>query len=96
MTSRLPGSEESGSRRKVRHGDLLRCHSETLSGAERRGAPSDHNFDSHELIMSQIDHIDEQAAAGSESTNTLMPIGSPAPTEEERRKFGEWLACGVP
>ncbi|MBL9107488.1 MAG: hypothetical protein JNL82_41765 [Myxococcales bacterium] len=74
----------------------VRCHSETLSGAERQGAPSDHNFNSHELIMSQIDHIDEQAAAGSESTNTLMPIGSPAPAEEERRKLGEWLACGVP
>jgi hypothetical protein len=73
-----------------------RCHSTTLSGAARNGAPNDHNFDSVEMVRDEIDHTDEQAAAGPDSVNTLMPISGPAPTEEERRKLGEWLACGAP
>lgn len=73
-----------------------RCHSTTLTGASRQGAPNDHNFDSAELVRQELDHTDEQAAAGPDSVNVLMPIGDPKPTEEERRKLGEWLACGAP
>lgn len=39
--------------------------------------------------------IDEQAAAGADAVNTLMPEGGAAPTEAERRQLGEWLACGA-
>ena len=73
-----------------------RCHSTALAGAARAGAPSDHNFDSAVLVREQIEHIDEQAAAGPDSINTEMPIGAPAPTEAERQLLGEWLACGAP
>lgn len=73
-----------------------RCHSTALSGAERKGAPSDHNFESAALVRMQIEHIDGQAAAGPDAVNTEMPIGAPTPTEDERRKLGEWLACGAP
>jgi len=73
-----------------------RCHSTTLTGASRQGAPNDHNFDSAEQVRQELDHTDEQAAAGPDSVNVLMPIGGPKPTEEERRKLGEWLACGAP
>lgn len=74
----------------------VRCHSTKLTGAARQGAPSDHNFDSVELLREEIDHTDEQAAAGPDAVNTLMPIGAPTPTEAERRQLGEWLACGAP
>ncbi len=73
-----------------------RCHSTNLTGAARQGAPNDHNFESVALIGEQIDHIDEATAAGPNAVNTAMPIGSPTPTEAERRMLGEWLACGAP
>jgi uncharacterized membrane protein len=74
----------------------IRCHSTKLTGSARQGAPNDHNFDSVELLRDEIDHTDEQAAAGPDSVNTAMPIGAPTPTEAERRMLGEWLACGAP
>lgn len=73
-----------------------RCHSTTLTGAARQGAPNDHNFDSVELLREELDHTDEQAAAGPTSVNTLMPIGAPTPSQAEREQLGEWLACGAP
>lgn len=73
-----------------------RCHSTTLTGSARQGAPNDHNFDSVELVRVELDHTDEQAAAGPDSVNALMPIGTPTPSEAERRQLGEWLACGAP
>ncbi|MEZ4450905.1 MAG: cytochrome c [Nannocystaceae bacterium] len=73
-----------------------RCHSSSLHGADRQGAPSDHNFNTVELVREEIEHTDESAAAGPDATNTSMPIGAPTPTDEERRQLGEWLACGAP
>lgn len=73
-----------------------RCHSTQLTGSARQGAPNDHNFDSAELVREELEHTDEQAAAGPDAVNTAMPIGAPTPTEDERRKLGEWLACGAP
>jgi mono/diheme cytochrome c family protein len=72
------------------------CHASSLAGAARKGAPSDHNFESAALVRGQIEHIDEQSAAGPDSVNTEMPIGAPTPTEAERLLLGEWLACGAP
>ncbi len=74
----------------------VRCHSTALTGAARQGAPSDHNFESAALVREEIEHVDWEAAAGPDSINTGMPIGTPAPTEAERRMLGEWLACGAP
>lgn len=74
----------------------VRCHSTKLTGDARQGAPNDHNFDAVALVRDEIDHTDEQAAAGPDAVNTAMPIGSPTPTEAERRQLGEWLACGTP
>lgn len=73
-----------------------RCHSSALSGSARQGAPNDHNFDTVEGIRAELEHVDGQAAAGPDVVNTGMPIGSPTPTEDERRQLGEWLACGAP
>src|SRR3954471_10240386 len=74
-----------------------RCHSASLRSADRQGAPSDHNFDTLQgLRATAVEHLDEQAAAGPDAVNDAMPPTAPKPTEDERRKLGEWLACGMP
>lgn len=74
----------------------LRCHSATVAGAARNGAPDDHNFDALEDVKPLAEHIDELAGAGPAGTNTLMPNGDPLPSVQERRNLSEWLACGAP
>lgn len=72
------------------------CHSSTLQGAARNGAPADHNFDNLALIKQvPVQHIDQAAAAGPSHINTTMPPRNPRPSESERRRLGEWLACGL-
>ncbi|MGC4089329.1 MAG: hypothetical protein QM756_15870 [Polyangiaceae bacterium] len=70
-----------------------RCHSSTLSGADRHDAPDGHDFDTLAGILRVAEHVDEHAAAGPAAVNTLMPPDAPRPTEAERRQLGEWLAC---
>lgn len=70
-----------------------RCHASTLSADERQGAPSGHDFDTLEGILKYPDHIAEQAAAGPDGVNELMPPDGAKPTLEERMKLGEFLAC---
>jgi uncharacterized membrane protein len=69
-----------------------KCHSSTAT--DRHGAPADHNFDTLAHIVVFADHIDENAAAGPNATNTHMPpAGETAPTDVERTQLGQWLAC---
>lgn len=70
-----------------------RCHASDLVGADRNGAPADHNFDSLAGILAEADHIDSYAAAGPDAVNTLMPPDGDAPDDPERVELGEWLAC---
>ncbi|MBK9036849.1 MAG: c-type cytochrome [Myxococcales bacterium] len=72
------------------------CHSSAKTGAARHGAPAFHDYDTVEGVRNTIDHVDENAAAGPDAVNTLMPADDPRPTEAERRQLGEWLACGAP
>ena len=74
----------------------LRCHSRSVKGDARMGAPSDHNFDTLSEIELLAMHMDQKAGAGPDSTNEMMPPSNPKPTLDERKKLGEWLACGVP
>lgn len=67
--------------------NCLACH-----GA--RG-PESPKFDSIEEIRASASDIDRQAAAGPNAVNTKMPQSGSVP-ESERRKLGEWLACGAP
>lgn len=73
-----------------------RCHSESLQGTARDGAPYDRNFDTLELVRKNSRAIERAAAATPEQTNTLMPPGDPKPTDAERMTLGTWLACGAP
>jgi|1186.fasta_scaffold1106416_1 hypothetical protein len=74
----------------------LRCHSANVKGAARMNAPADHNFDTLDEIDLLSKHIDEMAAAGATQTNTTMPPSDPKPSTADRKKLGEWIACGVP
>lgn len=74
----------------------LSCHSSSVQGAARNGAPSDHNFDKLSDIRSFAEHIDMHAGSGPGGTNDAMPEDDPIPTIEERKKLSEWLACGAP
>jgi cytochrome c5 len=69
------------------------CHSSTLSGVARNGAPDGHDFDSLDGILLVAEHIDENAAFGPDASNEEMPPSGPAPTEAEREMLGAWLAC---
>ena len=67
--------------------NCLRCHGPA--------GPESPKFGTVEQIRANSDEIDRKAAAGPDSVNTIMPEdGSVA--EAERRKLGEWLACGAP
>jgi mono/diheme cytochrome c family protein len=57
--------------------------------------PESPKFDTVEQIRSNRTAIDEQAAAGPDGVNTNMPE-SGSVSEADRRKLGEWLACGAP
>ena len=65
----------------------LACHS--ASG------PESPKFDSIAKIRAASGDIDRSAAAGPNAVNTYMPEGGSV-DEAERRKLGEWLACGAP
>jgi hypothetical protein len=66
--------------------NCLSCH-----GA---GGPESPTLSSLEQIRAHRDEIDRAAASGPNGTNTFMPDGASVPIEE-RRKLGEWLACGA-
>jgi uncharacterized membrane protein len=56
--------------------------------------PESPKFDTVEQIRANSDEIDKQAAAGPNAVNTKMPETGSV-TEADRRKLGEWLACGA-
>jgi hypothetical protein len=71
-----------------------RCHSsKNKTCAQRMNAPLGHDFDTYAGIIGVADHIDEKAAAGPNSTNTAMPKNGKAPSVDERKQLGQWLAC---
>jgi len=67
--------------------NCLQCHS--ASG------PESPKFDTLAQVQANKDNIDRAAAAGPNGVNTYMPDGRSV-AESERRKLGEWLACGAP
>lgn len=73
-----------------------RCHSSTLTGSARMGAPKYHDFDTQLGVQQVADHVDQTAGSGPESTNESMPYDGAEPTLEERQKLAEWIACGAP
>lgn len=72
------------------------CHSSTLSGDARMGAPAFHDFDTQLGVQQVADHVDQAAGAGPAATNDQMPPEDPRPTLMERQQLAEWIACGAP
>ncbi len=67
--------------------NCLACHGSN--------GPQSPKYDTVAQIRANGSGIDKAAAAGPDAVNTVMPnTGSVA--EAERRKLGEWLACGAP
>jgi hypothetical protein len=64
----------------------LACHSSS--------GPESPKLDSLAQIRASASDIDRAAAAGPKGVNTYMPEGGSV-DEAERRKLGEWLACGA-
>jgi cytochrome c5 len=75
-----------------------RCHSSTLTGLARNGAPVGHDFDTYAGATQFLSHIDETAAANPMGTvtNTRMPKDPPFPTLDDRKKLACWIAGGAP
>ena len=65
----------------------LACHSAT--------GPESPKLDTLAQVQAAAGDIDRSAAAGPNAVNTYMPDGASV-DEAERRKLGEWLACGAP
>jgi uncharacterized membrane protein len=72
------------------------CHASELRGGARRGAPEDHDYDTHAGVQVDPSHIDLAAGAGPAGANDVMPPYGPIPTLEERQQLARWLACGAP
>jgi len=71
------------------------CHS--VNASDRHGAPSDQNYDTEADVKKHAAAIDTEAAAGPNAMNTAMPeLAGPvhsAPTQAERERLGQFLAC---
>jgi len=53
------------------------------------------DFSTQEGVQTSLDRIDRAAAAGPDAMNSYMPDGEDL-SEGDRKKLGEWLACGAP
>jgi hypothetical protein len=67
------------------------CHSSHLAADSRQAAPPTVNFDTLEDVRRQAERI--WVRAGDHNVG-MPPVGGPK--AEERRRLGEWLACGAP
>lgn len=73
-----------------------KCHDAAKPPGMRGGAPAAMNFDTLAGIRMFTSQIDQQAAIGPKATNRFMPGGNgPLPSDDERRRLGEFVACEV-
>jgi uncharacterized membrane protein len=68
------------------------CHSSTLPGPKRQGAPVGMDFDTYAGVVEYADKI-EYRAVTAEEKYLMPPIGGPDP--KERELLGLWIACGL-
>jgi len=66
------------------------CHGSAVE--DRQGAPGEFIFDTLEQIQRHRERIFVRSAADNDS----MPPGPDDPSQQERDKLAEWLACGAP
>jgi uncharacterized membrane protein len=74
----------------------LDCHSQSKMGGARNDAPVTIDFDTRTLVREHTSNIDKQAAWGPDAENSIMPpSGEPQPTDAERIRLGEYIACEI-
>ncbi|MEO8877123.1 MAG: hypothetical protein ABI461_16135 [Polyangiaceae bacterium] len=66
------------------------CHAADVT--DRNGAPDDIFFDTRDDIWRLRGQVFSQTA----DSNTSMPIGPHGPSNADRKKLADWLACGAP
>ena len=67
------------------------CHSSELTNAQRGDSPEDLSFDDPNMFRPYLLEMYDVAA---DDNIEMPPVGGPG--LDERRLFGEWLACGAP
>jgi hypothetical protein len=67
------------------------CHASRLPADLRQGSPIEVNFDDIDDVREWSDRIWIRAA---DQNFSMPPVGPPS--DEERTRLGEWLACGAP
>ncbi|HET9596594.1 MAG TPA: hypothetical protein VFP65_13485 [Anaeromyxobacteraceae bacterium] len=75
-----------------------RCHGTTVSGPDRHGAPSDHNFDSLAGVQVWAKQIDQMAGmnpTGSVRNSQMPPLNEPAPGDDDRQRLACFIATGL-
>ena len=72
------------------------CHDSAKTGVMRQDAPPTIDFETLAQLRMWTSQIDKQAAFGPAGMNRLMPPdGNPKPTDDDRRRLGEFIACEV-
>jgi hypothetical protein len=75
------------------------CHATVLDGAARNGAPPGLNWDTITGVRARLGWIDRAAAAGPNGVHYDMPpmaLTTVVPGDDDRRRLGDWIACGAP
>lgn len=68
-----------------------RCHSSTLSGSARNGAPDGYNWDDETSVLAHLDKIRNAVGVGN-----FMPPSDPKPSCDERRRIVRWIDADAP
>lgn len=72
------------------------CHDSAKPAGARGNAPLGTDFETRAKLRLWTANIDKKAAFGPAAENTAMPpAGHPAPSDAERTRLGEYIACEV-
>jgi len=67
------------------------CHSSSLSGSARQGAPANVNFDSYAAAARAAGEAVTEVSAG-----RMPPSGETQPASAETAALEQWAQCGTP
>lgn len=67
----------------------LECHSSSVTGTARNGAPPTVDFDQLQQIRIRLQAIDFRR-------HDMPPADRSRPSIDDQQKLSEWLACGAP
>lgn len=68
-----------------------RCHSTTLSGNARNGAPDGYDWDDEATVRAHLDMIRDAVGV-----SNFMPFTPPDPTCAERKRIVRWIDAAAP